>query len=452
MENYSYSSYPDSGNSSPRSREVECDNSSWDEPPPSSTNYKVKFMCSYGGKIHPRPHDHQLAYVGGDTKIVSVDRNIRFSAIMPKLSSLCDSSDLCFKYQLPGEDLDALISVTNDEDLEHMMLEYDRLHKASNKPARLRLFLFPLNAKSSFGSEDSNSKPDGQWFVDALNSVQIQNPDSSLPPAAADSETNPDFLFGLDKGGIVPPQTAKLQDQSAPAPALKEKEIRPGSDCGSEDRPVLGEQMVSPAEIQRQIQELQRLQIAAQEQVMINRKNNEEALSRAYARDFTAQKIPDKVAPPPSAAVPVAVPIPAAYWPERHIAAGAYPVTAAAGGTEPPIYLIPTPATVFQPQTLRPVTGQVNQAYCGMQRVVPEAYREPTPTVYGGVPVQPKVGTYTAMTGMGVAETGYAQVGYDSAGRAVYYAAAGGAVVPPYQTPATTVTAPGGEARIEPRG
>nr|GMD89218.1 PB1 domain-containing protein [Ipomoea batatas] len=148
MENYSYSSYPDSVNSSPRSREVDCENASWDEPP--SSNYKVKFMCSYGGKIHPRPHDNQLSYVGGDTKILSVDRNIRFSSFMSKLSTLYEA-DVCFKYQLPGEDLDALISVTNDEDLELMMLEYDRLQRASNKPARLRLFLFPFSSPADPG-------------------------------------------------------------------------------------------------------------------------------------------------------------------------------------------------------------------------------------------------------------------------------------------------------------
>ncbi|KAG6617988.1 hypothetical protein I3842_Q136600 [Carya illinoinensis] len=56
MDNYSYSSYPDSGNSSPRSREIECETPSWDEPStPASVHYKVKFMCSYGGKIQPGP-------------------------------------------------------------------------------------------------------------------------------------------------------------------------------------------------------------------------------------------------------------------------------------------------------------------------------------------------------------------------------------------------------------
>ncbi|KAI9083021.1 hypothetical protein K1719_035036 [Acacia pycnantha] len=110
-------------------------------------------MCSYGRKIQPRPQDNQLAYVGRDSKTLAVDWNIKFSALMSKLSSLCDV-DVCFKYKLPGEDLDALIAITNDEDLEHMMVENNRLYRAFVKPVQLRLFLFPLAplARPSFGS------------------------------------------------------------------------------------------------------------------------------------------------------------------------------------------------------------------------------------------------------------------------------------------------------------
>ncbi|KAM2402829.1 hypothetical protein ACFX1X_030657 [Malus domestica] len=48
-------------------------------------------MCNYGGKIQPCPHNHQFTYVGGDTKILVVDRNIKLSAIIFKLSSICDT-------------------------------------------------------------------------------------------------------------------------------------------------------------------------------------------------------------------------------------------------------------------------------------------------------------------------------------------------------------------------
>jgi hypothetical protein len=180
METFSHSSYPDS-------RETEDIHSSDD---PLST-YKVKLMCSDGGKIQPRLHDNQLAYIGDDTKILSVDHGIKFSGMVHKLASLCGGApDIFFKYQLPGEDVDALNSVTNDEDLEHMMIEFDRLHRASAKAAKLRLFLFSL--KSFVPSE---VKSERQLFVDALDSVSVQSLESSLPSAkAAVSAENPDFV------------------------------------------------------------------------------------------------------------------------------------------------------------------------------------------------------------------------------------------------------------------
>ncbi|XP_054788238.1 uncharacterized protein LOC129294124 isoform X3 [Prosopis cineraria] len=450
MENYSYSSYPDSRDSSPRSREIDSENPSWDElNNNSATNYKVKFMCSYGGKIQPRPHDNQLAYIGGDTKILAVDRNIKFSALVAKLSSLCDA-DVFFKYQLPGEDLDALISVTNDEDLEHMMVEYDRLYRASAKPARLRLFLFPLapSAPASFGS--SELKSERQWFVDALNSVQIQQVDGSSPPAPV-SATNPDFLFGLDKAYPGVPAT-KLPD-SVPVPTAPDagvKDLSAGSECVSEDRHAVGEPLLSPAEIQRQIQDLQRLHIVNNDQLL--QRKSDEGNGRVYTVDYFPQKNPEKVAPPPAplhahtGPVPVPVSASAAFLPERHMTSAAYPLGVSATGTDQqqPVYLIPTPAAMYHATTLRPVTGPVGQPYYGgVPRMVPaEMYNAAPPSSLSHT--QPKVGAYNDTSGIvqqpkvGVSEPGYAQVAYDNAGRQVYYAAAAsappsGGVVPPYQ-------------------
>lgn len=379
-------------------------------------------MCSYGGKILPRPHDNQLSYVGGDTKILAVDRNIRFSSLLHKLNSISDT-EVCFKYQLPGEDLDALISVTNDEDLEHMMLEYDRLYRGSNKPARLRLFLFPVNATASFGS--SVTKSERQWFVDALNSVQIQNSEDSSPPAAAASAVeNPDFLFGFDKGGQVP--AAKMQDP-APVPTFSEvftKEVTGGSDCGSEDRHVIGD----PVVMQRHMQELQMMQIADQEQA--RRRNEEINQARAYYGDYYTQKVP-----PPQPAVPMAVQQP--YWHEPQMTTGGGYGAPASVTTEPPVYLISTGGGVYQAPAMRPVSGQVAQPYYGMQRPVYNTMGAPP-----SIQQQQNIGGYTEGIGMmrppgagrvGISEQGYAHVSYDGAGRQVYYTTTAGGVVPPYQ-------------------
>ena len=52
------------------------------------------------------------------------------------------------KYQLPSEDLDSLISLTTDEDLEHMIDECNGISDNS----KIRLFLFPRNSESVRGS------------------------------------------------------------------------------------------------------------------------------------------------------------------------------------------------------------------------------------------------------------------------------------------------------------
>eukprot|EP01018_Ginkgo_biloba_P014999 Gb_01774 [translate_table: standard] len=201
--------YPDSVDSSPRSRETDSDfggNHRWED----NSGSRVRLMCSYGGKIIPRPHDNQLSYVGGDTRILAVDRNIKFSSMIAKLSGLWGSS-VSFKYQLPNEDLDALISVTNDEDLENMMAEYDRLQKSGYKFSRLRLFIFSNKPEStsSLGSLLQDSKRE-HWFVDALNVGPGQGQGSGrseafsavqgMSEASAWVNNMPDYLFGLDHG------------------------------------------------------------------------------------------------------------------------------------------------------------------------------------------------------------------------------------------------------------
>lgn len=439
MENYSNHSYPDSRDSSPRSREIDCETPSWDDQPPSSATYKVKFMCSYGGKIQPRPHDNQLAYVGGDTKILAVDRYIKLSAFVSKLSSLCETPDVCFKYQLPGEDLDALISVTNDEDLDHMMIEYDRLYRASAKPARLRLFLFLLNPPAPASFDSNDSKSERQWFVDALNSVQIQSPEGSSPTAPVSaSSTNPDFLFGFDKG-YAPVPVAKLADSVSPptVPDLLVKNTLAGPELASE--PAL-----SQLEIQRQIQELHRMQIAAgHEPTIYQRKSDEVPNPRAYTPDYYSQKLPENIAPAPGA-TPVPMPAhmqyPTAYLPERQMNTGNYQVAAAPGAGEQPVYLISTPSGVYQAPAHRPVTGPVGQAYYGVpQRMVPEVYRDAQ--VYNTAVAAQQLQQQQAVAAqqqqqakVAAYSEGFAQVGYDNAGRQVYYTTAGGAVASSYQT------------------
>ncbi|KAA8519900.1 hypothetical protein F0562_014190 [Nyssa sinensis] len=197
---------------------------------------RVRFMCSFGGKILPRPHDNQLRYVGGDTRIVSVHRHTTFSSLLHKLHKLSGITNISVKYQLPNEDLDALITVTTDEDVENMIEEYDRLahsHIHSNT-ARLRLFLFSTEAESrnsSISSLLNGSTKREHWFLDALNGGAGPGSGLERGPSEASSifSEMPDYLFGLENSDEQPREpklksrpifsdNVSISDPGSPAP------------------------------------------------------------------------------------------------------------------------------------------------------------------------------------------------------------------------------------------
>ncbi|XP_042504494.1 uncharacterized protein LOC122081425 [Macadamia integrifolia] len=143
-----------------------------------SPKSRVKFLCSHGGKIMPRPNDGQLKYVGGETRVVACPRDIGFSELMKKLAAIAED-EVVLKYQLIPEDMDVLVSVTCDEDLNHMLHEYDRhetqLSEGGSTP-RLRTFLFPshppLLAKNQTTINHMANNVLEQRYIDALNVIR----------------------------------------------------------------------------------------------------------------------------------------------------------------------------------------------------------------------------------------------------------------------------------------
>ncbi|CAL0330366.1 unnamed protein product [Lupinus luteus] len=129
---------------------------------------RVKFLCSFLGSIMSRPQDGKLRYVGGETRILSVPRDISYEELMVKMRELYDGAAV-LKYQQPDEDLDALVSVVNDDDVVNMMEEYDKLGSGEGF-TRLRIFLFSQleqDGSSNFIDGDDNERR----YVDALNSM-----------------------------------------------------------------------------------------------------------------------------------------------------------------------------------------------------------------------------------------------------------------------------------------
>ncbi|KAJ4874759.1 octicosapeptide/Phox/Bem1p (PB1) domain-containing protein [Raphanus sativus] len=116
----------------------------------------VKFLCSYGGRIIPRYPDSKLRYYGGHTRVLSVQRSISFAELAMKLGEICGTKVMSLRCQLPTDDLDALVTVSSDEDLSNLMEEYDL---ATTTAFKIRVFLSPpLSTISSSSSDSSNSR------------------------------------------------------------------------------------------------------------------------------------------------------------------------------------------------------------------------------------------------------------------------------------------------------
>ncbi|GAA0175343.1 hypothetical protein LIER_28533 [Lithospermum erythrorhizon] len=161
-----------------------------------SSSSTIKFLCSYGGKILPRYQDGKLRYNGGQTRVLAVERSIPFRKLLLKLGEICGESVSSFRCQLPTEDLDALVTITSDEDLSNIIEEYDKLASSSPPSSlasiKIRVFiyvpkrlspttsLFPTtsmhattssSSSSSFRSNGSTSPPISMHSSTSINNL-----------------------------------------------------------------------------------------------------------------------------------------------------------------------------------------------------------------------------------------------------------------------------------------
>ncbi|CAM0955408.1 unnamed protein product [Alopecurus aequalis] len=116
---------------------------------------RFKILCSFGGRIMPRPSDGALKYIGGETRVLAVPRSIPFRDLKKKVEEMFKTDVAAIKYQLLSSDeLDVLVSVTCDEDLFHMLDEYDRFESKRSPSAspRFRIYVFAPQQASSISS------------------------------------------------------------------------------------------------------------------------------------------------------------------------------------------------------------------------------------------------------------------------------------------------------------
>nr|XP_009791882.1 PREDICTED: uncharacterized protein LOC104239050 [Nicotiana sylvestris] len=153
-----------------------------------STN--IKFLSSYGGKILPRHPDGKLRYYGGYTRVLSVHRSISFAELMVKLREMCGAMST-LRCQLPTEDLDALVSITSDEDLVNLIEEYDRAATASpSSSLKIRAFLSPPKSTKKVVSSPSSTASSSSTTTNTTSSnCDANSPKSFCTTAAASPPT-----------------------------------------------------------------------------------------------------------------------------------------------------------------------------------------------------------------------------------------------------------------------
>uniref|UniRef100_A0A0D9VLX9 Protein kinase domain-containing protein n=1 Tax=Leersia perrieri TaxID=77586 RepID=A0A0D9VLX9_9ORYZ len=178
----------------------------------------AKFLCSFGGSILPRPLDGRLRYVGGETRIVMLPHDVSYADLAARMRELYEDADI-IKYQQPDEDLDALVSVVNDDDVVNMMEEYDKLIAAGEGFTRLRIFLFSLHlddeAAAAAVHYNGDERETERRYVDALNSLgDVRTPSS---PVSVEQ------LFGIGGNESGIPDIAGLRHLNVPRPSHSQR-------------------------------------------------------------------------------------------------------------------------------------------------------------------------------------------------------------------------------------
>ncbi|KAJ6731602.1 SERINE-THREONINE PROTEIN KINASE [Salix purpurea] len=177
---------------------------------------RAKLLCSFLGSIMPRPQDGKLRYVGGETRIVSLPRDISYEELMSKMRDLYDGA-MVLKYQQPDEDLDALVSVVNDDDVTNMMEEYEKLGSGDGF-TRLRVFLFS-NTDQDVSAQyvDGDGRESERRYVDALNNLndgpdfRRQHADSPLTGPVDDIHLQEQFFNGMSlEGGLLSHRSGEM--------------------------------------------------------------------------------------------------------------------------------------------------------------------------------------------------------------------------------------------------
>ncbi|KAL2347396.1 hypothetical protein Fmac_001396 [Flemingia macrophylla] len=178
----------------------------------------IKFLCSYGGRIFPRYPDGKLRYLGGHTRVLAVHRSIPFSELLVKLEELCGAPVRLLRCKLPSEDLDALVSITTDEDLANLIEEYDRVSKV-----KIRAFISPPMSPNNLSTPPFKSASSSS--ASSSSSSSYCSPTSAAAVSGRTHRTSPAPAFDRCVHQMLPVpacpvvvQKSKPSGRNAPMP------------------------------------------------------------------------------------------------------------------------------------------------------------------------------------------------------------------------------------------
>ncbi|KAK9278356.1 hypothetical protein L1049_027921 [Liquidambar formosana] len=172
-----------------------------------ATLTKAKLLCNFGGEFTHRLG--RLAYIGGKTRLVLVDRSLSFDGLRSKMSQLSSAHPSCIeiKFQLPNETLDSrLVSVECDDDVVAMISEFEATQ-------RIHVYIFDMSIASV---QRQNASPVLiQTDFDGPTSIHRENA-ASIDPQELELAVGENDLISLPRISDDIPQ-ASVDSQTSPA-------------------------------------------------------------------------------------------------------------------------------------------------------------------------------------------------------------------------------------------
>ncbi|KAJ0980175.1 hypothetical protein J5N97_008430 [Dioscorea zingiberensis] len=164
------------------------------------TGGKAKLLCSFGGDFVSQ--QGKALYVGGKTRLVSIDRTASFRSLLEKMSELCDAdpSDVDVRFQLTDGSLDSrLVSIESDDDVRNMMDEFD-----GNRKIPIFLFIDKTENSDDDDDDDDSEAAAGVNAVDDAMPVHDIRPEETIREMAMARGEGLGCQNGLSTSGTYP--------------------------------------------------------------------------------------------------------------------------------------------------------------------------------------------------------------------------------------------------------